>query len=373
VATHDTPAPGGGGATPTPAAPDPEPTAGPGYGLIRAAVGVVRRREVAHLRMWGRDPARMLNGLMTNDLAALSTGRAVYGAVLTPKGKIIADVRVVARADAESPELWIEADEATAVPLMDQLRKFVPPMYARSAAAELVTLGVYGPASVRLVEELLGGRADPTEDAVTGGTLLDQAVLAIGSGAAGGPPAIPGFDLLVPETIADDVEAELIRRADALGGGASTLGDLEVLRVEAGRPRSGREITDETLPAEAYESIGWMERAVSFTKGCYTGQEVVVRIAHRGHVNRLLRGLLLGDSPPPAYRTGLVDPASGRTVGWVATSVRSPAHDQTIALAYVRREVEPRARLVLEGSDPPAEAIVSTLPFETVPLRPDSR
>jgi aminomethyltransferase len=126
---------------------------------------------------------------------------------------------------------------------------------------------------------------------------------------------------------------------------------LEALRVEAGRPRYGWELTEETIPTEVFESTGLMERAISFSKGCYTGQEVIVRIAHRGHVNRHLRGLLLGEAPLPAPGTPLVNTDTGREVGRTTTAVHSPLLDQTIALAMVRRELEPGGIVRLGSED----------------------
>ncbi|HKP77484.1 MAG TPA: glycine cleavage T C-terminal barrel domain-containing protein, partial [Longimicrobiaceae bacterium] len=102
-------------------------------------------------------------------------------------------------------------------------------------------------------------------------------------------------------------------------------------------------------------------RAISFSKGCYTGQEVIIRIAHRGHVNRHLRGLLLGDAPAePGMR--LFSPETGRDVGWLTSVTRSPLLGQTIALGFVRREVEPGAT-VRAGSVDGAKATVAKLPF----------
>jgi glycine cleavage system aminomethyltransferase T len=106
-----------------------------------------------------------------------------------------------------------------------------------------------------------------------------------------------------------------------------------------------------------------MERAVSFGKGCYTGQEVIVRIAHRGHVNKHLRGLLLGDAPAPAPGTRLINPATGKDAGWLTSVAFSPMLGQTVALGYVRRDVEP-GMAVRVGDAEGAEARVVRLPFE---------
>ena len=120
------------------------------------------------------------------------------------------------------------------------------------------------------------------------------------------------------------------------GGRPAGLGVWSTLRVEAGRPVFGLDMDDGTLPPEA----GIVERAIDQTKGCYTGQEIIVRIRDRGHVNKALRRLELGDVPAPARGTELLAPdGSGKVVGEIRSAVQSPRFGGTIALAYIRRGV----------------------------------
>jgi folate-binding protein YgfZ len=131
-----------------------------------------------------------------------------------------------------------------------------------------------------------------------------------------------------------------LRKALEEGGAEEAGADAwEVLRVEAGRPAYGPDMDDGTIPVEA----GIHDRAIDYQKGCYTGQEVIVRIRDRGHVNRTLRLLHLGDVNPPSPGSDLFDPTSDRperAVGWITSAVRSPRFEETVALGYVRREVE---------------------------------
>jgi folate-binding protein YgfZ len=130
----------------------------------------------------------------------------------------------------------------------------------------------------------------------------------------------------------------------------------DVLRIEAGVPRFHRDMDEETIPLEA----GIESRAISLTKGCYVGQEVIIRVLHRGHgrVARKLVGLTLQDGDPPA--SGAIVQSEGRDIGRVTSSAESPALDRPIALAYVQRDfVTPGTRLTVNGS--PAE--VTSLPF----------
>jgi tRNA-modifying protein YgfZ len=335
----------------------PDPRAD--YDILRRGVGMLPRTDLATFRLWGRDPARMLNGLITNDLAAASARHAVYAAMLTPKGRMICDLRVLPVGEPASGELLVVVPAGAAGDVGSHLAKYVPPLFARWAETSetVAVLGVYGPAAARVLDRSLEGPADEREDAATVYELDGSPIRAVATGVTGAP----GFDLIVAASL-------LPRLRDALAGaGATPIGPaaLETARIEAGRPRFGLELTPETLPAEAYQSTGLMPRAISFTKGCYTGQEVVVRIAHRGHVNRHLRGLLLADAPAPEHRSAIHHPETGKEIGWTTSATYSPILGQTIAMAYLHREVAPGDE-VRVGSLPGIPATVSELPFPAV-------
>ncbi|MBW3572771.1 MAG: hypothetical protein KY467_16875 [Gemmatimonadetes bacterium] len=325
------------------------------YRAVRASAGVAERADRARFRLWGKDPARMVHGLITNDLLKAQRGHGVYAAMLTAKGRMIADVRVFRRADGEVlVDVAREALEGT----REHLKKMVPPLFARWADAtdEIVEIGVYGPRARELLSTVLEtGVPALAEDAFVEPEFGGARVLVAATREAGGED---GFDVFLPPEGAAALWTAL-RDAGARPVGH---GVLETLRIEAGRPRYGMELTEETIPTEAYESSGLMERAISFHKGCYTGQEVIVRIAHRGHVNRHLRGLLLGDAPAPAARAPLVHPQTGREVGWTASAAFSPLLGQTVAMGYVRREVAPGGEVRVGAADGPAARVVN-LPF----------
>jgi folate-binding protein YgfZ len=315
------------------------------YAAARGGAAVIDRSDRRFLRVHGRDPVRMLQGLLTNDIANAPADRAVYAAVLTAKGRMVADVRVLRR-DAE---LLLETDAAAVEPLTAHLRKYVPPLFARFEDADSTwhALSVLGPDARRLMTAVGvgvdGGAADNDVAVLSDGGIL------VGSSVGD----VPGWDLLLPVAQVADAWRRLVAAGVVPAGHAT----LDVLRIEAGIPRWGAELTDSTIPLEA----GLRQRAISETKGCYTGQEVIIRILHRGHVNWLLRGLLLGDVPAPAAETSLVNDA-GKAVGRITSAAWSPAHGQTVALGYVRREVEPPATLRLVASDGPEVAVVA-LPF----------
>jgi folate-binding protein YgfZ len=337
------------------------------YRAIRDAVGVVDRHDLAQLRLWGRDPVKMLHGLITNDLLNAEPGQGVYAAMLTPKGRTIAELRAFTRRTPDGVEVLVDLPREALEGTREQLKKYVPPMFARweEVSERMGVIGVYGPRSRELASLVLGAEIPPlAEDAFVeaewGGAGEPARVVVVGTRYAGGEE---GFDLFAPAPALPTLWRALLADGAALGALPVGYAALEALRVEAGRPRYGHELTDETIPTEAFESTGLMPRAVSFSKGCYTGQEVIVRIAHRGHVNRNLRGLLLGDAPLPTPGTPLVHPETGREMGRTATAVHSPQMGQTVALAMVRRELGPGGAVRVGGADG-LEATITNLPFQ---------
>lgn len=245
--------------------------------------------------MYGREPLKMIQGLTTNDIAVASENTSVYTAFLTPKGKMIGDARVVRRPDGD---IWIEADVAAADNIAANLKKFVPPLFAKFEFTDL---------------KVVRGQPDNYL------AILDN-------------PYQPNAHdyIVIPQTSQTSQIPQ-------------TPHDLEVARIEAGEPKWGAELTEDVIPLEA----GLRNVAISESKGCYTGQEVIIRILHRGHVNRHLRGVLTGTAELPGIGADLIH--NGKVVGKITSAVYSPRFEQSIALAYVRREVEPPATVQLEG------------------------
>jgi folate-binding protein YgfZ len=286
------------------------------YAAARSHAALVERSDRAVTRMYGRDPLRMIQGLVTNDVANGPLDTPVYAVFLTPKGKMIGDARVIRRAS----DIWIEADIAALENIEAHLKKSVPPLFARAERlADVRVIGVYGPAAAGVSME---------------------AELKLATSYTGNA----GFDFLV--------------RGDATLPDLPRLSfdELDVLRIEAGSPRWGAELTEDVIPLEA----GLRHVAISETKGCYTGQEIIIRILHRGHVNRHLRGLLLGSAAVPARDTEVVRAVDQKVVGKITSACASPLLQQTIAMAYIRREIEPGQIVMVAGH----EATVIELPFQ---------
>ncbi|HSU12869.1 aminomethyltransferase family protein [Longimicrobium sp.] len=328
------------------------------YRAVREGAGLAERGDRARIRMWGKDPVKMIHGLITNDLLKAAPGQGVYAAMLTPKGRTIAELRIFRRELPSGVEVLVEMPREALDGVREHFRKMVPPMFAKwgDVTDTLAGLGVYGPRSREIVGQVLGIDPPSAEDAHAEADFGGAAVMVAATRYVG---LEDGFDLFVAADAAGALwDALAVAGARPIGFGA-----IETLRIEAGRPRFGADLTEDVIPTEAFEEAGLMERAISFSKGCYTGQEVIVRIAHRGHVNKHLRGLLLGDAPAPAPGTRLVNAETGKDAGWLTSVAHSPLLGQSVALGYVRREVEPGA-VVRLGAPDGAMATVAKLPFE---------
>jgi folate-binding protein YgfZ len=291
------------------------------YRSLREGAGLLVRPDRARITVTGAEGAEFLQGQLTNDIEGLEPGGGCYAVLLDRKGKIRADMRVLRLAP---DHLLIETEAASGTLVLAHLEMYKIGRDAQvmETSADDELLSLIGPQS----EEVIGGvplRPEHTHREIA---LAGVQCRAVGTNG--------GVDLLVP---ADSVEA--VRDA-LLEAGAEPIGveAAEIARVEAGRPRVGYEIGPQTMPQEA----GINERAVSFTKGCYIGQETVARLHYKGKPNRHLR--LLAPERPVA----LGDPVTveGREVGTIGTAVLSPARGP-LALAILRREAEPGADVVV--------------------------
>ena len=270
----------------------------------------------------GPDAVTFLQGQLSQQVD-VAVGTSAWTLLLQPQGKVVALLRVT-RTGAE--EYLLDTDGGWAAAVVERLNRFKLRVKADIEVLDgWKCLAVRGPAA---------GEAVPD-----GGLPADW-------------PGLPGVDVVGP---AGEVEAPL-------GVPSVSLDDYEVARIEAGVPVMGRELVESTIPAEA----GVVDRSVSFTKGCYTGQELVARIDSRGgNVPRRLRGVVVeGDEVPPAGATvHTVGDDGGKEVGVLTSVARSERLGSAVALAYVRRAVEPPAGVELRWDGGRAPAQVLTLPL----------
>ena len=296
--------------------------------LLTEEVALVDRSERGKLALTGAQAKELLSGQVTNDIEALSPGAGCYAALLTNKGKMVADLRVLDTDD----ELWLDTERVALQALFDTLRRgavgWDAELHKRTLQQALLSL--VGPQAGQAAGAELGPE-HANRHAQLGGA--DVVLVATDM----------GVDIVCAAEDAERVRA-------ALDVPVVPEAAAEVLRVESGRPRYGLDLDDATIPQEA----GLNERAVSFTKGCYVGQETVARLFYKGKPNRHLRGLRL--SAPVPTGTALV--LGEREVGRVGSSVVSPRFGP-IGLAIVRRE----ASVGDELSAGDARAVVAELPF----------
>ncbi|MCW2988457.1 MAG: hypothetical protein JWM24_1395 [Solirubrobacterales bacterium] len=304
------------------------------YRQLREECGLLDRSARGKLLVSGSDGAEYLQGQLTNDVEALAPGEGQYAALLDRKGHMQADMRVL-RAAAE--EIWIDTEPEALAAARRHLEMYSigRDVKVTDVGEERTILSLIGPRSV----EIAGTAALP-ENACEATVVAGVECLVAGTG--------DGVDLITAAADAARLRAALVS-AGAVEVSAEA---VEILRVESGTPRFGAEMGTATMPAEA----GIVEAAVSFTKGCYIGQETVARLHYKGRPNRHLRGLRL--SAPAAPGTALR--LGEKEVGEVGSAVVSPAFGP-IGLAILRREAEPGTELAV-GEDGVTARVVD-LPF----------
>ena len=305
------------------------------YRVLTEACGLLDRSERGRLALTGSGAKEFLEGQVTNAIEPLNPGHGAYAAFLSPKGKMLGDLRVLDLGD----ELLLDTERSALQDLFNMIRRY--------------RIGYDVEVHKRTLQRGMVSLIGPEARAVAGAEDLPEAEH------ANAPAEVAGIHMRL---VATDAGVDLICDAadtDALATALRARGAVdvdeaaaEVLRVEAGRPRYGIDLDDTVIPQEA----GLNERAVSFTKGCYVGQETVARLYYRGKPNRHLRGLRL--SAPAAHGDELR--LGERTVGKIATSVVSPRLGP-LALGLVRREAEPGTTVSVGGSDTTAEVV--ELPF----------
>ncbi len=346
------------------------------YEALATHCALVDRSERGKLALTGEDTMEFLNGQVTAELLDLLPGEGRYAAFLTHKGKMLGDLRILAPPGAQPAksaghappvrptdtaepghtsvvpgELLLDTERVALQALFDLIRRFKVGyrVELHKRTLERALLSLIGPESDRVAAATLSS-GEPPGEAEHAHTQVEIA----------GTPALLIRTDLGLDALFDAAAAESVRTAFERAGAASVSeGAAEIVRVESGRPRYGIDIDDTTIPQEA----GLNERAVSFTKGCYVGQETVARLHYRGKPNRHLRGLRL--SMPPSETSVLPAPGTqlllgDRLVGSLGSTVLSPRLGP-IALALVRHEAEPGAALALADSG--VTATVVELPF----------
>jgi folate-binding protein YgfZ len=319
-----------------------------GYAALLQSAGLIDEADRVVIRVTGEQAAEMLHGLTTNDVTGLSPGQGTYAFMLTPKGRVVAEMRLIRLTD----EVWLDLPASCGDSALSHLRKYLPPIFAVFEQTDHRRIGVVGPVALEVLDFWADQPMSSDLKALQSSPLERNGFHAhvIGREAIEGP----GFDVYVTADSYGETLGSLEAATLEFGGAKADQADWDILRVERGIPVWGPDFSENELAQEVAQD----DRAISFEKGCYTGQEVVARIHFRGHVNRILRGFSL---PRPDLAPGQPLYEGDRERGALGSVVVSPRLGP-IALGLARAELPPGSRLALEPSGDPFVELTE-LPF----------
>ncbi len=296
------------------------------YEAIRKAAAVLDLSLTAKLEISGKNAVQFLNGLVTNDVKSLQAGDGILAAFLNVQGKVVSLCRFYQTGTEAGTQFLLEYDFTNREAIFKNLSRFVlaGEFFVKDVSDERALLSVQGPNAAELLSAVTAQtiEADP-EYRNYNCEIAGVNVLVASHSRAGST----GFDVFVPAESKTQLRQTLIERG-ALPAGSEA---LEIARLEAAIPREGVDVTDANILLEA----GY-EKAVSYTKGCYLGQEIIARIHYRGQPARQLRRFVIDANEPPIKGTELWA-ADGKKVGEITSSVNSFAANRIIALGYVHR------------------------------------
>jgi folate-binding protein YgfZ len=330
------------------------------YRSLRDSVALLDLGFRSRLCLLGADRKRFLHGQVSNDVNRLQPGRGCYAALVTAKGRMQSDLNIYCLQN----ELLLDFEPGLTAIVKERLQKYViaDDVEIVDAAPHYGLIGVAGPKALELCERAGLGLPDPgVSFGIASRTtpLWGEVYLAWRPA-----PALPSLQIFAPVAAQADLLQRLAGLARELGGGPCGWQTLEVARIEDGTPRFGADMDDTNLPPEA----GIEASAISYSKGCYIGQEVIARVRTYGQVAKKLRGLDLGAAldTPPIRGARLLH--QGREVGSLTSVVWSPRCERWIALGYVRREINQEgAVLEFSSGDRLLPAIIVPLPFAKNP------
>ena len=310
------------------------------YAALLEGAAVVDRPERRILRLTGRDPLGMLDAVLTNEVPA-EVDRGAYAMLLSPKGRIQTDLRVIKAGD----EILVDTEPEGAEAAKEILGRYAP--FSRVKLEDLSgswsVLGLYGPRAGELLGRLELAEHQSREIEIEGRTLLSVGVAA----------PVFGYDLVGPAETLGTVREQLLRA----GAAPADRNAYETARIANSIPRFGADLTPENFPGE---SEGSLERAVSFGKGCYPGQETVARMHYRGSPNKKVYRFELEPGPmdPPEAGDEILQDGNSLAgpipsvdvVGWLTSVAPIPVDGKTYALGYLARKADLEAPLRAEDA-----------------------
>jgi len=328
----------------------------PEYAALRESAAVLDLSFRGRICLTGADRVRFLHGQVTNEIKALRFGQGCYAALVNAKGRMQGDLCIYALAD----ELLLDYEPGLTPALSQRFEKFIvsDDVQVVDVAPHYGLLCVQGPKAAEVIRST--GSSSEMPSASLAFTKATDATL--GELYLMNHPRIGtvGFDLFVPLPAMQVMATKLLDAAKTIGGGLCGWEALEIARIEAGIPRYGADMDESNLPQEC----GIEASAVSYSKGCYIGQEVLNRVHTMGHVNKELRGLRLGEELKALPTKGDKLFQGDKEVGYITSAVVSPALKATIALGFVRREANsPGTELTLHTAGKEKPAVVVATPF----------
>jgi aminomethyltransferase len=297
------------------------------YRFVRETVGLIDKNYRAYLSFAGPDRVRYLNAILTNNIKDLTVGQGIVSLLLNPQGHILAEIETYAFAD----KLFCVSYAMIRERLIEWLDKFIimDDVTLTDETERYGTLALEGPKATALVQELSGVDLSRTADLFSQDGTVASIPCRIVRRSLGG---IPGAEFVVAREKLQELWRVLLEAVHRNGGGPVGYSAMSAIRLAQGIPWFGYDFGEKQIPHEA----GLQDSHISYTKGCYTGQEIVERVRSRGQVNRLRVQLLFsGDAPPEAGSPLTID---GKEVGYVTRSAKIPALSQVIGMGYVRKE-----------------------------------
>jgi len=294
----------------------------PGYDALRYRAALLDLTARGRLPARGRDRARFLHNVSSNEVKKLAPGAGCYAFLLTPQGRIQADLTLFCFED----HFLIDTEPELREKVRQQILRYkvADQVELEDVGDSTAAIGIEGPTAAALLASLQA----PIPGAPYAHLPWDGATVA-----AVTITGQPGFRIYCGA----EAREPLLRRLESAGAVAANEADARLVRIENGRPRYGEDIRETSLPQETGQL-----HAISFTKGCYIGQEIVERIRAQGHVNKMLARVEIDAAEPPAPGTKLT--ADGAEAGEITSSVYSPAAGKAIALAYLRTTYAERGR-----------------------------
>jgi folate-binding protein YgfZ len=326
------------------------------HAALRASAGALDLSFRGRICLTGADRARWLHGQVTNNVKDLRPGQGCYAALVSAKGKLQSDLNIACLPN----ELLLDFEPGLTEPVTQRLDKYIiaddvqlvdaAPHYgllsAQGPQAEAVVRGLGLPVEIPTQPLHFASFNDPTLGEIY---LMNQP-----------RTGTNGFDLFVPAPALGAVLDKLIAATRAAGGRACGWQALEAARIEAGIPRFGADMDETNLAPET----GIESRAISYSKGCYIGQEVIARVRTYGQVAKSLRGLRLADDLGALPGRGDKLFLDGKEAGYITSALASPAFHANIALGYVRKEAnQTGAHLILHSASGPSPVAIVKLPL----------